>query len=78
MLLARRGGPGAGAGPAGLRTRPGGWCATRVLAGPNQPVRVLAGPPYWAELLLTAAVTAAGAWTWSRIDGAEPRETTRH
>ncbi|MFD6966895.1 hypothetical protein [Streptomyces sp. NPDC059979] len=40
-------------------------------------VRVLAGPPYWAELLLTAAVTAAGAWTWSRIDGAEPRETTR-
>ncbi|MFF4444462.1 hypothetical protein [Streptomyces sp. NPDC001502] len=36
-------------------------------------VRVLAGPPYGAELLLTAAVAAAGAWAWSRIDAAEPR-----
>ncbi|MFE2153891.1 hypothetical protein ACFXAO_28055 [Streptomyces lavendulae] len=36
-------------------------------------VRELAGPPYWAELLLTAAVTAAAAWTWSRVDrAAEP------
>ncbi|MFE5719751.1 hypothetical protein [Streptomyces erythrochromogenes] len=41
-------------------------------------VRELAGPPYWAELVLTAAVTAAGAWTWSRIDGAGSRSTTRH
>ncbi|MER6251459.1 hypothetical protein ABT224_08790 [Streptomyces sp. NPDC001584] len=36
-------------------------------------VRVLAGPPYWAELVLTAAVAAGGAWAWSRIDAAEPR-----
>ncbi|MGW1641396.1 hypothetical protein [Streptomyces lavendulae] len=36
-------------------------------------VRELAGPPYWAELLLTAAVMAAAAWTWSRVDrAAEP------
>ncbi|MFJ3727941.1 hypothetical protein ACIPYQ_35965 [Streptomyces sp. NPDC090045] len=41
-------------------------------------VRTLAGPPYWAELLLTAAVTAAGAWVWSRIDGAGTRADTRH
>ncbi|MFF3677515.1 hypothetical protein ACFYYS_26485 [Streptomyces sp. NPDC002120] len=41
-------------------------------------VRVLAGPPYWAELLLTAAVTAAAAWVWSRIDAAEPGASTRH
>ncbi|MDX3538331.1 hypothetical protein PV721_29095 [Streptomyces sp. MB09-01] len=41
-------------------------------------VRTLAAPPYRAELLLTAAVTAAGAWAWSRIDGAAPRATTRH
>ncbi|WKD36943.1 hypothetical protein [Streptomyces xanthophaeus] len=46
-------------------------------------VRALAGPPYWGELLLTAAVAAAGAWAWSRIDAAEPRPaepqaTARH
>ncbi|WP_327733109.1 hypothetical protein OG749_03815 [Streptomyces nojiriensis] len=36
-------------------------------------VRVLAGPPYWAELLLTAVVVAVGACAWSWIDRAEPR-----
>ncbi|MFD7913667.1 hypothetical protein ACFV30_23570 [Streptomyces sp. NPDC059752] len=36
-------------------------------------VRVLAGPPYWAELLLTAVVVAAGACAWSWIDRTEPR-----
>ncbi|MFB7254448.1 hypothetical protein [Streptomyces nojiriensis] len=38
-------------------------------------VRVLAGPPYWAELLLTAVVAAAGACVWSWIDRTEPRAT---
>ncbi|WP_314252946.1 hypothetical protein [Streptomyces sp. DSM 40907] len=41
-------------------------------------VRVLAGSPYWADLLLTAAVAAAGAWAWSRIDAAEPRAAEPH
>ncbi|MFD3469579.1 hypothetical protein ACFWWM_25010 [Streptomyces sp. NPDC058682] len=36
-------------------------------------VRVLVGPPYWAELLLTAVVVAAGARAWSWIDRTEPR-----
>ncbi|MCX4804246.1 hypothetical protein OG594_21815 [Streptomyces sp. NBC_01214] len=36
-------------------------------------VPVLVGPPYWAELLLTAVVVAAGARAWSWIDRTEPR-----
>ncbi|MFB6575857.1 hypothetical protein ACFCYC_00205 [Streptomyces sp. NPDC056402] len=40
-------------------------------------VRVLVGPPYWAELLLTAVVVAAGARAWSWIDKAEPRAADR-